>query len=79
MSILKRVDWKVLECVILEAGFVFKAEKNEIRQYDHRTLKNLTVVIQKTNRKLDTSTIKMTLSRAKLSLKEYSKFLSVCQ
>lgn len=70
------IHWKVLECIVLKAGFVFKKQRGDHRRYGKKGA--LRPVIIPTYREIDLDIIKSNLKTAGISRDEYFKLLKDC-
>ena len=76
MPRLTPVHWKVLECILLKAGFTFERQQGSHRSYVKSGC--LRPVIIPTYREIDQDIIHANLRTAKMSRKEYFAYLKEC-
>ena len=77
MPRLTPVHWKVLDCIAIQCGFVYKRTKGDHRIYEKEGV-NRPIVIQK-KEELDVFHIQSLMRTANLTREKYFSLLSKCK
>ena len=71
------INWKVLECIFLKAGFTFKRQDGSHRSYVKPGV--IRPIVIPTYKEVDVMIIKSNLRTAQMSRDDYFKYLQECK
>lgn len=71
------INWKVLECIFLKAGFIFKRQEGSHRSYVKKGI--LRPIVIPTYKEVDVMIIMSNLRSAQISRDDYFKYLKLCK
>ncbi len=71
------INWKILECIFLKAGFAFERQVGDHRTYVKPGFPRPVVI--PTYKEIDLNIIQSNMRSARMTRTEYFKFLSFCK